>query len=102
MLDFKISRLQKAGAGMQAGQGSNAFPLKSASYTAVAAGTCNAVVFIIKSYNKTTTKTLFSNHNGSLLRRDPEQCRDTLGVLCTHVRPTLNMYTCLASWKLLL
>ncbi|KAL0050501.1 hypothetical protein WJX82_000873 [Trebouxia sp. C0006] len=37
VLDFKISRLQKAGAGMQAGQGSNAFPLKSASYTAVAA-----------------------------------------------------------------
>ncbi len=42
VLDFKISRLQKAGAGMQAGLSNKAFPLKSASYTAVAAGTCSA------------------------------------------------------------
>ena len=45
VLDFKISRLQKAGAGVQAGLSSKAFPLKSASYTAVAAGICNAGIF---------------------------------------------------------
>lgn len=42
VLDFKISRLQKAGAGMQAGVSSKAFPLKSASYTAVAADLSDA------------------------------------------------------------
>ncbi|KAL0021692.1 hypothetical protein WJX79_001040 [Trebouxia sp. C0005] len=42
VLDFKISRLQKAGAGMQAGLTSKAFPLKSASYTAVAADLSDA------------------------------------------------------------
>ena len=77
MLDFKISRLQKAAAGVQAGLSSKACPLKSASYswaaryntwllikltpkgvvfsfsffsasyTAVAAGTCSAGIPLV-------------------------------------------------------
>jgi hypothetical protein len=59
VLDFKISRLQKAGAGMQAGQGSKAFPLKSASYTAVAAGTCNAVILYNQILQQNNNKNAF-------------------------------------------
>ena len=38
VLDYKSSKLQAAGASMQAGQTNVAYPLKAASYTAVLAG----------------------------------------------------------------
>lgn len=38
VLDYKSSKLQAAGVGMQAGQPNVAYPLKAASYTAVQAG----------------------------------------------------------------
>ena len=39
VLEWKLAKLQKAGAAMRAGQSNSAYPLKAASYVPVMAGT---------------------------------------------------------------